>query len=149
MTRNEAIKYAVDREPHRLDDVLEMANKLTAVDPKWQDKVGDGYTLQQLTTLYDDLSHGRQQKPLPHQPDVVEGIFTIKSHDFGKQGVDVLEYENKPFVSHFYLTKICRNCGVGMSIRFETIPVDIKSIKNAMLTLERAFNQAGHEEAEL
>lgn len=149
MTRNEAIKFAVDRQPHKLNDILDLVSKLAALDENWERHVGTGYDFEQLNTLYADLKAGRAHQALPAKQDIVEGIFTLKEHDFAAQPVDVVQFKGHPPKSVFYLAKICRNCGIGMVINFDSIPKDIQQITAAMLTLERVFYKAGHEDTTL
>lgn len=159
MNKNDAIKYAVHQAPQFVNDILDIANKLTAIEPTWERLVGQGYTLDQLKMLLEDLRAGKTHETLPYagdaphhrphpaQQDIVEGIFTIKEQDFSRMPVDMLEYRGE-FApkSKFYLTKICKNCGAGMCINFDSIPKDPAEIRNAMMTLERVFLRAGHED---
>lgn len=147
LNKNEAIKYAVDRAPEKLNHILELSSRLDQYDKNWERYVGDGYTVDQLQVLLADLSAGlKHTTPKRRTPDIVEGVFAIKEHDFAAQPVDVVTFKGHPPKSKFYLAKICRNCGVGMVISFDQIPKDVQQISAAMLTLERVFYKAGHED---
>lgn len=149
LSKNDAIKYAVDRAPKKLNHILELVSRLDQCDKNWERYVGEGYTVDQLRVLLADLSAGLKHTTPPRAPDVVEGVFAVKEHDFSAQPMDVVQFKGHPPKSIFYLAKICRNCGVGMCISFEQIPKDIQQISAAMLTLERVFYKAGHEDAKL